>query len=459
MILKVHNPYSLEPVGEVPLREWSFADRWLESAVRLHRDRENRPPGYQRIAILERAATIMRARFDTLAYLIANEGGKPLIDARVEVERAIDGVRLAAREVANLHGREIPMDLTAAGAGRMAFTTREPIGPVAAVSAFNHPLNLVVHQVAPAVAVGCPVIIKPADDTPLSAKAFIEILGEAGLSEDRCALFPCDIPTAERLVTDPRVAFFSFIGSARVGWMLRSKLAPGTRFALEHGGAAPVIVDETAEIEAMIPLLLKGGFYHAGQVCVSVQRVFAPRGLATEVAESLADGATRLVVGDAIEERTEVGPLIRPREVDRVADWVSEAVEGGGRILCGGHKVGETAYAPTVILDPPPAVRLSCEEIFGPVIAVYGYDDLDDAVQRANALPYAFQAAAFTRRLDTATKLIGALDATAVMINDHSAFRVDWMPFAGRRLSGHGTGGIGYTMNDMTQDKMAVIKL
>ena len=220
-----------------------------------------------------------------------------------------------------------------------------------------------------------------------------------------------------------------------------------------------MIADETADIETMIPLLLKGGFYHAGQVCVFVQRVFAPRGLAGDVAERLAEGASRLVVGNAVEEGVDVGPLIRPREVDRVTDWVSEATDGGGRILCGGQRHGETAYDPTVILDPPPGVRLSREEIFGPVVAVYGYDDLDEAISRANALPYAFQAAAFTRRLDNATKLIRALDATAVMINDHSAFRVDWMPFAGRHHSGQGTGGIGYTMHDMTQEKMAVIKL
>ena len=459
MMLRVANPYSLEPIGEVALRDWSFADRWLDTALRLHRDPQARPPAYERIAILQRAAAIMRERSSALAYTIADEGGKPLIDARIEVERAIDGVGLAASEIANLHGSEIPMDLTAAGAGRMAFTMREPIGPVVAVSAFNHPLNLIVHQVAPAVAVGCPVIVKPADDTPLSARAFVEILHEAGLSEDRCALFPCDIPTAERLVTDPRVAFFSFIGSARIGWMLRAKLAPGTRCALEHGGAAPVIVDETADIEAMIQLLLKGGFYHAGQVCVSVQRVFAPRGLVGEVAERLAEGASRLVVGNAIDDGVDVGPLIRPREVERVAEWVREAADGGGRVLCGGQALGPTAYGPTVIADPPPDARLSREEIFGPVVAVYGYDDIDDAIRRANALPFAFQAAAFTQRLDRATKLIGALDATAVMINDHSAFRVDWMPFAGRRQSGYGTGGIGYTMDDMTQEKMAVIKL
>ncbi len=458
-MLQVRNPFSLELIEEMPLGEWRFADRWLETAVRLHRNRKNWLPAFERIAILEKAAAIMGERAEALAFLIANEGGKPLIDARIEVARAIGGVKLAAGELSRLHGGEVPMDLTAAGAGRIAFTMREPIGPVVAVSAFNHPLNLIVHQVAPAVAVSCPVIVKPADDTPLSARAFVEILIEAGLPREWCACFPCDIPTAEKLVTDPRVAFFSFIGSAKVGWMLRSKLAPGARCALEHGGVAPVIVDDSADIAAMLPSLIKGGFYHAGQVCVSVQRVYVPRAMALSVADQLAGLASQLVVGNAVEETTEVGPLIRPREVQRVAEWVAEAANEGGKILCGGKTIGETAYQPTIMLDPPAHVRLSTREIFGPVVAVYGYDDLDDAISMANALPFAFQAAGFTSRLDVATKLIQSLDATAVMINDHTAFRVDWMPFAGRRQSGYGTGGIGYTMHDMTQDKMAIINM
>ena len=458
-VLPVENPYTREPIGEVHQGDWAMADAWLDRAQILHRNKGNWLPAHERIAILRRTGEIMRARFEALAFQIANEGGKPLVDARVETERAIDGVDLAIRELLHLRGTEIPMDLTQAGAGRMAFTRREPIGPVVAISAFNHPLNLIVHQVAPAIAVGCPVIIKPAGDTPLSAKSFVDILREAGLPEDWCAFFPCDIPTSEKLVTDSRVAFFSFIGSAKVGWMLRSKLAPGTRCALEHGGVAPVIVDDTADIETMIPLLLKGGFYHAGQVCVSVQRLFAPHALARDIADRLAEGAKHLVVGNAIDEKTEVGPLIRPREVERVSEWVTEASSGGGEILTGGASLGATAYEPTVVLEPPATSRLSTQEIFGPVIAVYGYGDLSEAIARANALPYAFQAAGFTERLDVATRLIDELDATAVMINDHTAFRVDWMPFAGRRLSGYGTGGIGYTMHDMTEDKMAVIRM
>ncbi len=457
--LEVINPFDLQAIGSVRLSDWETVDKYLKDAHGLFRNRNNWLPCYVRIEILKKTAKLMQERFEALAFQIANEGGKPLIDARVEVARAIDGVELCIKELSHLAGREIPMDLTRAGAGRLAFTSREPIGPVVAVSAFNHPLNLIVHQVATAVAVGCPVLVKPADDTPLSCQAFVDILHEAGLPEEWCRFVACDIPTAEKMVTDPRVAFFSFIGSSRVGWMLRSKLAPGTRCALEHGGVAPVIIEDSADVEAMIPSLLKGGFYHSGQVCVSVQRVFAPQSQAEGIARLLADSASKLVVGNAIEEQTECGPLIRPGEVDRVAEWVKEAESGGGKILCGGEKLGDTTYAPTVLLDSPADAKISTMEIFGPAVSVYGYEDIDAAIEKANALPFAFQASVFTRNLDVAMKCVQNLDASAVMVNDHTAFRVDWMPFAGRRQSGYNVGGIGYTMHDMTQDKMAVIKL
>ncbi len=456
---EVVNPFDLKPIGTVTLRSWDQIDAHLTTAARLHANRENWLPAYKRIEILSNAARIMEGRSDELAFLIANEGGKPLVDARVEVARAIDGVGLCIKEIPNLAGAEIPMDLTAAGAGRIAFTTREPIGVVVAVSAFNHPLNLIVHQVAPAIATGCPVLVKPAADTPLSCQAFVEILYEAGLPEEWCSYVPCDTASAERMVTDPRVAFFSFIGSGKIGWMLRSKLASGTRCALEHGGAAPVIVDETADIEAMIPSLIKGGFYHSGQVCVSVQRIFAPKDTARHISTLLSDAASGLVVGNAIEEGTDCGPLIRPKEVDRVAEWVEEARSDGATVMTGGQKISASTYEPTVLFQPPETARVSRNEIFGPVVCVYEYTSIDDAFERANALPYAFQSAVFTKNLDTALNAVRRLDATAVLVNDHTAFRVDWMPFAGRRQSGYNTGGIGYTMHDMTQDKMAVIKL
>jgi acyl-CoA reductase-like NAD-dependent aldehyde dehydrogenase len=318
---------------------------------------------------------------------------------------------------------------------------------------------LIVHQVAPAVATGCPVLVKPADDTPLSCKVFVDILVEAGLPEEWCRFVPCDIPTAEKLVTDPRVAFFTFIGSGKVGWMLRSKLAPGTRCALEHGGAAPVIIDDSADIESMIPSLVKGGFYHSGQVCVSVQRVFAPTGMADEIAQLIGDQAKKLVVGNAVSEDTDAGPLIRPREVDRVDEWVLEAKDAGAQVITGGEKLGDTTYAPTVLLRPPENAQVTRQEIFGPVVCVYDYTDMDAAITQANSLPFAFQASVYSKNLDVAMQAVQKLDATAVMVNDHTAFRLDWMPFAGRKQSGYGTGGIGYTMHDMTQDKMAVFNL
>jgi len=456
-MLKVTNPFDHKVIGEVALVGWDKIDAYLTEAQRLYRHQAEWLSIPERTKILKKTAAIMTQRSAELAHLIADEGGKPLIDARVEVARAIDGIELCIKELSHLSGREIPMGLTPAGAGKLAFTFREPLGPVVAVSAFNHPLNLIVHQVAPAVATGCPVLVKPADDTPLSCEAFVKILYEAGLPENWCRSVPCDLTTAEKLVTDPRVAFFSFIGSAKVGWMLRSKLAAGTRCALEHGGAAPVIVDDSANLGVMIPKLLKGGFYHSGQVCVSVQRVFAPRKQAQAIAEQLAAGASKLVVGNAVEEATECGPLIRPREVDRVADWVAEAVAGGGKALSGGKKLSDTTYAPTVLLDAPATARVSTMEIFGPVVSVYGYDHVEEAIAAANSLPFAFQSSIFSQDVTKAMAWARLLDSSAVMINEHTAFRTDWMPFTGRRQSGYGIGGIGYTMHDMTQEKMVVL--
>ena len=455
----VVNPFDLSPIGEVLLCDWPYIDLRLEEMRQLYKDRANWLPAYQRIEILEKVAQMMKEERDELALLIASEGGKPLIDARVEVARAIDGVGLCVRALAENKGQQIPMDLTAAGAGRLAFTQREPIGPVVALSAFNHPLNLIVHQVGPAVAAGCPVLVKPASDTPLSCLKFVEMLYKAGLPEKWCRFVPCSNEVATQMATDPRAAFLSFIGSARVGWMLRSKLAPGTRCALEHGGVAPVIVDDSADLESMIPALVKGGFYHSGQVCVSVQRVYAPHAIARDVAQQIAAQASQLVVGNAIEEDTQCGPLIRPKEVDRVEEWVKEATRAGAELITGGERLGDTTFQPTVLFNPPIETRISKQEVFGPVVCVYAYEQMSHAIELANALPFAFQAAVFTQNLNIATHCINELEAAAVMVNDHTAFRVDWMPFAGHQQSGYGTGGIAYTMHDMTEEKLAVIRL
>ncbi|WP_297528410.1 aldehyde dehydrogenase family protein [Thiohalobacter sp.] len=457
--LEVHAPFDRSLIATVDAAGPETVERAMAQAHALFRNRDAWLPAPERIAILERVAELMKARAETLALAAAREGGKPLIDSRVEVARAIDGVRNCVECIRENAGREIPMGINAASAHRLAMTHREPIGVVVAVSAFNHPLNLIVHQVGPAIAAGCPVVVKPAEDTPLSCLRFVGLLREAGLPEAWCqALVVKDLAVAEALVTDARVGFFSFIGSARVGWMLRSKLAPGARCALEHGGAAPVLIEADADLDDALPLLAKGGFYHAGQVCVSVQRVFCDASVARDVARGLAALGEDMRVGDPRLEDTEVGPLIRPREVRRVDEWVQEAVAGGAKLLCGGKALSETTYAPTVLLDPPTDARVSREEIFGPVICVYSCRDMAAAIEQANALPFAFQAAVFTRDIHRALRAYRRLDASAVMVNDHTAFRVDWMPFAGLRQSGLGVGGIPYTFEDMQIEKLLVVR-
>jgi len=457
-MITVSNPFDGSLVAEIPQQSGVDVEQALSNAHQLFNDRGRQLPAYQRIEILEKTAALMSAQIEELTVLAAREGGKPYADSKVEVLRAIQGVKLAIEHIPQIKGEQIPMGITASSVNRLAFTQREPIGVVTSISAFNHPLNLIVHQTIPAIAVGCPVIIKPSDRTPLSCLRFVEILHEAGLPKHWCQALVCSNDDASKLVTDDRVNFFSFIGSARVGWMLRSKLSAGTRCALEHGGAAPVIVDESADLSMATQSLLKGGFYHAGQVCVSVQRVYAHESVAQALAESLASQAAQLKVGDQLDPLTEVGPLITEAEVDRVAEWVDEAVAKGARVLVGGKRLSPTCYLPTVILDPAEDCKVSRLEIFGPVVCIYSYKDKSDAITRANSLSVAFQAAVYTQNLNDALALSNQLNATAVMINDHTAFRVDWMPFGGRDSSGIGMGGIQYSMHEMTRDKMIVIK-
>jgi len=456
---KVDAPWDGSIIATVDTAGPDVVNQALATAHALYRDRNAWIPKPKRIEILRRAAEIMQQRREELAIESAREGGKPLVDSLVEVDRAIDGVQGCIDVLRGQAGHGMPMNLNAASSQRIAFTRHEPIGVVLAFSAFNHPVNLIVHQVFPGVAAGCPVIVKPAEATPLSCMRLVGILHEAGLPKAWCqALLTSDRDVSGRLVSDPRVAFFTFIGSSRVGWMLRSQLAPGARCSLEHGGAAPVLVAPDADLDDAVPLLTKGGFYHSGQVCVSVQRVFAHSSVAASLAEALAASASTLRVGDPTLPDVDVGPLIRPAEVRRVDEWVDEARASGAEVLCGGKPISERAYEPTVLLNPGADCNVSTAEIFGPVVCVYSYDDMDEAIVRANALPFSFQAAVFTRTIDTALRATSRLDAATVMVNDHTAFRVDWMPFAGLRESGHGIGGIPYTIRDMQVEKLTVIR-
>ena len=455
---EVYSPYNDQLIGTVDQADHNDVDLALTTAHALFRDRSQWLSTVERINILEKAVAMMKDQADTLAAGAAEEGGKPLLDSKVEMVRCIDSIRACIDGLRNDAPHTIPMGINPASQHRLTMMRKEPIGVVVAVSAFNHPLNLIAHQVGPAIATGCPVIVKPAENTPLSCFRLVEIFHRAGLPAEWCqALLTENHDVAEKLATDSRVGFLSFIGSAKVGWYLRSKLAPGARCALEHGGVAPVVVAEDADIDKAVPGLAKGSFYHAGQVCVSVQRIYAERSIARELADKLAATAEKMVVGDPLSDKTEVGPIIRKGELNRIASWVQEAVDKGAELLCGGQTLPHNSYAPTVLFDPPANAKVTQEEIFGPVVCIYPVDSVDQGIVKANSLEFAFQAAIYSQNIDTAMAAADRLDASAVMINEQTAFRVDWMPFAGLKHSGLGTGGIPYSMEDMQVEKMIVV--
>lgn len=455
--LTVINPWSQATVSTLARQSEAEALEALNTAHQCFLDRKSWLSPARRIEILKRFGELCRAQYDELVSTAVQEGGKPLMDTKAEITRALNGVELAISAISNLHGTEIPMGVNPASQHRFAHTYFEPRGVVLAISAFNHPFNLIIHQVVTAVAAGCPVVVKPASSTPLSCAKAVELLHEAGLPKPWCQMVVIPGKVAQTLVQDPRVAFLSFIGSAEIGWKLRSLLPPGATCALEHGGVAPVILDKSADFQAAVAPLVKGGFYHAGQVCVSVQRVYVPGQEAQAFAESFVKATQTLVTGDPMSDKTQVGPLISASEVDRVDLWVKEAIAGGAKCLCGGEPLNAHAYKPTVLLNPPLDCKISTQEVFGPVVAIYTYDALDDAIDAANALDVEFQAAVFARDLDTALYVSRRLKAMAVMVNDHTAFRVDWMPFGGHRKSGLGVGGISHSIKDMSLERLVVM--
>lgn len=457
-LIDVKSPFDDSLIGKVAFNTNKEVQDAIALASSTFLDFKNHLPKYKRIEILEKVVKIMSSQIEELTILCASEGGKPYIDSKVEIQRAINGVKLAIEHLGAYEGKEIAMGHTISSANRMAYTFKEPIGVVAAISAFNHPFNLAVHQVIPALAVGCSVIIKPATQTPMSAIRLIEILKEAGLPKGWAQVVVCDRKASELLASSPKINFLTFIGSANIGWYLNSKVAKGTRVALEHGGVAPVIVEKDADIDELIPDLTKGGFYHAGQVCVSVQRVYVHESILQKVCTKLVEGVEKLVVGNQLDAKTEIGPLINNEEVNRVEEWVNEAVIKGGKILTGGKRINNSCYEPTVILNPSDDALVSTKEIFGPVVCLYSYSNIDEAIKRANSLDVSFQAAIFTKNIDTALNVVKRLNATAVMVNDHTAFRVDWMPFGGAKASGLGLGGILNSMEEMSNEKLMVIK-
>lgn len=457
-VLNVINPSTGVTVTDLPVDNVDSAVHKLSQAQALFADKSRHLSLDERIAILEKLAMLIEREHESFEMTIAQEGGKPLCDAHVEVSRAVAGIRTTIATVSEHRGQVIPLGYQQSSSGRIAFTQVSPRGVVLAFSAFNHPLNLIIHQIIPAFATGCPCVVKPAPNTPMSCIKLVEAMYQVGVPQDYIRyVITEDLNIADALVRSKEIAFFSFIGSAKVGWMLRSRLQPGVRCALEHGGIAPCIVSASADIKKAIPAITKGAYYHAGQVCVSTQRVYVEESIYEHFVEQLTIAVNALVLGPATEEATDVGPLIRPQEALRVHEWVEEAKQMGATVAVGGVAPQGNFYQPTLLLSPHVESKVSCEEIFGPVLCVYPVRDLDHALGLANIEPHAFQASIFTEQLDEVYRAYAAFDASAIMVNDHTAFRDDAMPFAGLNASGLGVGGIPYTIEEMQFEKMLVL--
>lgn len=416
---------------------------------------------FERAHYLKKAAAHLKDKQEFLAQVIASEGGKPLKDARIEVTRAIGTIELCAEETLRIHGEVIPMERTASGKDHLSFTVRDPIGAVLAISAFNHPLNLIAHQVGCAIASGCSVVLKPASSTPTSAHFLKEAFTAAGLPEKFLRVVNAEVPLVEKLVASSAFSFVSFIGSAKVGWEMRRKIAPGTRLALEHGGQAPAIIREDADIDKAVAALIKGTFYHAGQVCISTQGIFVSDKIFDAFLDQFKRAASQLTTGSAMNEDTDVGPLIRPGEVERLQKWIKEATDKGAKIILGNEVSGDTKQylSPTILTHVPRECSILKDEAFGPVVCINPYQDETELLDYLNDKEYVFEAALFTQNLSAAMNIATEFSAMTFVINNHTAFRVDQMPFGGHGLAGLGMGGVKYAMEELTRMKQIIIKI
>lgn len=416
---------------------------------------------HARVSAMRKAAVLLKEREEEFLNVMVSEGGKPLRDSRVEFNRALLGIEAAIAELYHLGGSEIPMGLTPSSVCRRAYTRRVPVGVNLALCAFNHPLNLLIHQVVAPVLAGAPVILKPALKTPLTALKFVSLLHEAGLDERLISLILVPDERVAALVADPRVKLLNFIGSSRVGTMLAQQARVGVRVLLEHGGAAPLVVSESGLEDAIssLDMLARSAFAHAGQVCVSLQNIFVPAKAAASFAEALAQTASTLKVGNSALESTDIGPLIRPEARARVLTALDHFEKNReGEIILRGKSEGASFLTPTVTLAKNWNSPLVCEEIFGPVVNIIGYENLAEVCSFLSRSSYAFQAALWSHELGEVDFVERHLEVQALMINELPSFRVDWMPFGGFKDSGVGIGGFRATYQEVTREILTVTK-
>ena len=451
--VEVRSPYSGDVVGRVAKAGADETRRAIDAAAQAMRDPL---PAHKRAEILVRVAGALGRRHEEAARTICAEAGKPLKAARVEAARAMSTFTFAAVEARKLAGEVVPMDASQAGEGKLAFTLREPVGVVGAISPFNFPLNLVAHKLAPALAAGCAVVLKPASATPLSALFLAELEAEAGLPPGWLnVVVGSSSEIGDILVEDDRIAALTFTGSGAVGWALKER-APRKRVNLELGNATPVIVAADAELEDAATRLAANAFSFAGQSCISVQRIYVEQGAYDDFLARFLPKVEALVVGDPADEHTDVGPVIDDDARSRILDWIGDS---GGEVLTGGDTTPEGLIRPTVVAQPRPDSKLLCEEVFGPVCTVSAYGSLDEAIELANATRYGLQAGIFTSDVRAALRAAQALEFGGVTVNEAPTFRADQMPYGGVKDSGNTREGPAYAVRELTEERLVVLQL
>lgn len=452
--LVVTNKYTQKEACRVALADANTIDRAIDATVKAFAPMR-KMPAYQRQAILNHVVQRVTERQDELAKALCIEAGKPIRDARGEVTRLIDTFRVAAEESVRMTGEYMPLDISPRAKGYESIWRRFPIGPCSFIAPFNFPLNLVAHKVAPAIAVGCPFILKPASRTPIGAIILGEILAETDLPEGAFSVLPCSRDGADLFTTDDRIKLLSFTGSPDVGWQLKAR-AGKKKVVLELGGNASCIVDEDTDLEYAADRIIIGAFYQSGQSCISIQRIIIHETIYDQLKQLLIQRANKLIAGDPLEEDTFLGPMISKKDAQRMETWVNEAVEGGAKVLCGGKRDG-VFYDATLLENVTPEMKISCVEAFGPVAVLQSYSDFKEAIRISNDSIYGLQAGIFTKNIDRAMYAFNELEVGGVVIGDIPSFRVDSMPYGGIKDSGLGREGIRFAMDDMTEIKLLVM--
>ena len=454
--VEIRSPYDGTPLATVYQGTADHAERAIQSAVRAFGS-TRRLPAFERQRVLRSIAQHITSRKEDFARTLAQESGKPLKQARTEVERGIFTFTVAAEETTRIPGEYLSLDWQQFTSGRWGIVRRFPVGPIAGITPFNFPLNLVAHKVAPAIAAGCPIILKPAPQTPLTAFLLAEAVEQAGLPDGAFNVLPLSNEDAGLLVTDDRIKLISFTGSAPVGWDIKRR-AGKKKVVLELGGNAGVIVHSDTDLAWAAERCVTGGFSYAGQTCISVQRILVERPAFTKFRDLLIAGVSKLKAGDPMDDTTDLGPLIRESDAIRATQWVQEAVQDGATLLCGGKRRG-SVMEPTVLTGTRPDMKVNCQEIFGPVVTLEGYDDFAQALRLINESPYGLQAGVFTRDAARIFQAFEELEVGGVIAGDVPSFRIDHMPYGGVKDSGLGREGLRYAIEDMTEPRLLVMNM